>query len=365
MTTEVKSPDRISIKPVVTAEAAPAADNVSEADLAAMFNRVAREKAGAASPPASTVSTPAPATPPQSEPEPTPTTEQPPAEEQDSPASPEPPTADTEEAPEETAETTTEAPPDAKFEYPRFQQRVDSLTAKNKALEATLAEVQAKLAATTPPAPAQPATQPPPPAVEGFSDATLQHITQKLTDAKEMVEFAASHPDGYERDGENPLTLSPEQIRQISARALNDVAALTAKREMRVNLLQTERSARISRDMEAASKVYPWIKNPASPEYQQAMRIVQTHPSLQSDPDAVWLVAGMVAGKAGRPNGQPAKPAAKPTPVTPRPATAAPAPSIGTSRAIKEAQEKWEKSGDARDLSKLLNLRKQAGNTGR
>jgi hypothetical protein len=365
MTTEIKSPDRIAIKPVVSG-VAPAADNVTEADLTAMFNRVAREKAGAASPPASTVSAPAPATPPQSEPEPTPPTEQPTAEDQDSPASPEPPTAATEEAtPEETDEPATEAPPAAEFEYPKFQARVGSLTAKNKALEATLAEVQAKLAALTPPAPPQPATPPPPPAVEGFNDETLQQITQKLADAKEMVEFAASHPDGYEREGENPLSLTTEQIRQLSARALNDVAALTAKREMRVNLLQTERSARISRDMDAASKVYPWIKNPASPEYQHAMRIVQTHPSLQSDPDAVWLVAGMVAGKAGRPNGQPAMPAAKPTPVTPRPATAAPAPAMGSSRAIKEAQEKWEKTGDSRDLAKLLNLRKQAGNNGR
>lgn len=275
-----------------------------------------------------------------------------------------PPQPAGEEATEAPAETEAAPEPRAvrEFETPKFQARVDELTAKVKALEAKLG---------TPPtaAPAEPTEVMLPPAQEGaipmvFRDERLDQIGRAMQNAEAMVRLVEENPDGLEipgAEGASPQTYTPEQLARMRSRAQADLTRLTIQRELRLSELAQRRQEETRRQVEVAAARYPWIRDAKSPKYQEAMRIVKANPRLQLEPNAVLLVAGAVeAAMGGR---QPAKPSTtRPTPVVARPGgvSARPASQLEALRAeLKQAEVVAAQEGTKDSLSKVLRLRRE------
>lgn len=330
------------------------ADNLSVAQLAAKFSSGPGEtdQAGA-SPTEETV---------ESSPDPQPPSGQEHDQGEVAEATP-PPQPEGEEA-EQPAEEPGEQDPRAtrEFETPKFQKRVDELTAKVKALEEKLnAAAGAKPTAE----PSETMVQP-----EGavipmvFRDQRLDEIGRSIRDAEQMIRMADENPDGLEIPGENggaAISYTSEQLARMKQRAQQDLTKLTIRHELRLDELAQQRRADTRRQVEAAAARYPWIRDPKSPKYQEAMRIVKDNPRLQLEPNAVMLVAGAVeAAMGGRTSAKPST--GRPTPVVPRPG-GVPAKPSGKLDALKaelrQAEAVAEQEGTQAALSNVLRLRRE------
>lgn len=345
----------------------PKAENLSVAQLTQMFTAKPQDKTTGAG--TSTVSTsveasPDPATEPDHEhgqddqpPEVTP--------------SPQPETAegDTDESSEAAASEPASDPRQVReFETPKFYARVNELTAKIKALEQQLAEHQA-----TDPAPKPNGEAPAKPEARGdgtipmvFEDAKLTEYDRAITAARQMIEVADSNPNGLEIPGENGAearTFTPEQLARMKQRALNDLTQMTVRRELREEQLRQARQADTLRQVELAATKHPWIKDPNSRQYQEAMRLIFANPRLQLEPNAVFLVAGAVEAAMTAVPGKPKAPAPKPTNVTTRPAGVPVKPSGGRSSELQAklvaAEARVEQTGSMDSYKEVLRLRRE------
>lgn len=348
--------------PVATPQPPAAVDNLDVSALAAMFSRPSpkSEQEGAAS---SAENPDTAASQPDTEPadaqrEPTeaadPGEVTPPAQSPENPEAPE--ATQTDEAARQAVRATRE------FETPKFQKRVDELTAKVHALEARLATA---VPVTTPQATDQqaPATadtpQLPPVA---FHDETLASYDQRIAAARQMIAVAAANPDGMSREEADGkvVEFSADQLRRMAAAATADLAALSAQREVRASQLTAVRESRLKQDLETARATYPWIGDPSSPRYREAMELVRQNPGLMARDDVVWLVAGAVEAQAARAAGATQKaakaPTGKPTPVATKPA-GAPVKASSFDRELAEAEQRAERTGSTADFQRVLALK--------
>lgn len=240
------------------------------------------------------------------------------------------------------------------FEYPKFQKRIDELTARLRQAEEALSQLKSgKGEPSEPDRRGDTATMP----VEELE--SLSEVEQRLAAAQAVVEIQAANPEGYTfRDEKgNEKELSPEDLRRMASRALQDMARLTARRELLLERQRMQQINRIQAQIEQDAAEYPWLKQPESAQYQQALRLVQEHPSLLRHPNVVRLVAGAVEALerpgrrvSGTPGGT--RNARPPTSMTARP-SGVPA-SDGENGRLNALKRQFEETGRVNDLQQLL-----------
>jgi hypothetical protein len=116
---------------------------------------------------------------------------------------------------------------------------------------------------------------------------------------------------------------------------------------------------------------YPFLNQPDTPEFQQAVEYLQSLPRgvvqvLQQMPDNRLLLGDLLFGRQARlaKAGKPAapKPAARPTPQPGR--VAAAAPRVQPERkAVEQSRTKFESSGRMQDFREVLANRRRAART--
>lgn len=200
------------------------------------------------------------------------------------------------------------------------------------------------------------------------SDPRVAQLEQNLNLLRAANQWARSNPEGGEfkgPDGKVIGTYTADQVEGILANAPDQIAALTARLEVRQETLQKERLQVTQASLEAATKAYPWLANPESPEYGEALAIIQQAPYLKTHPEWPAWVADAIAGRRARLAQADAASKSKPLPranppKVPPPSSSA-APRVDPSaKALAEAEAAYSKSGSESDLKVVLRLRRQA-----
>lgn len=257
-----------------------------------------------------------------------------------------------------------------------LQARVNKLTARAKTAEARLAELD-RTDTTNRPNGAS---------ARDTAHPELQQIEAQLAVCRAALTFADNNPDGGEYVEESgkkryfdagevrAMRRNAEELRQscLSDRAVVQRQVKAAEAQLR------------QQDQAAAVKAYPWLNKPTeelTPGEQTMVnefhQILQMQPSLKQAPDYVSWIADAVAGRQARlaratarsasgattlpnPNQrQPASGSRTPPQVVTR--TAAAAPKVNPAQAtVKAAEEKFRKTGNAKDYEKLLSAKASA-----
>ena len=358
-------------------DARPPSDNLSEGQLAARFS--ARRKARRSSmnapvgaPPAAPASsadtppagtdTPPPQTPPATAP-PEPSAAPPPAPAApDSPPAPpaEPAAPPSEPAPAAPPGPSGEVPPEllalyedakARKNFADMAKRIHDLVDQRDAERNARLEAERRLA--TPP----PADTPPPPADQ---QARLKQIDQ-------LLDWCDENSDGGQlTDAKgNPVELDAAAVRKHRRQWEREYLELAADNRVSRFEQQQRQAAEQTRAVEAAVAKYPWMNNPQSSEYAEAMKVIAERPYLKGQPDAAMAIGEMVTARLGlaaaraltpppppRPNGNPA----------PLPGAAgAVAPSRSTpQKQLQDARAQFEKDGSAVNLAKFYAAQRAA-----
>lgn len=199
-------------------------------------------------------------------------------------------------------------------------------------------------------------------------DAEVVALDKTLSQVEAFLDFAAKHPDGgsFEDNGKT-YELDADQMRAFKSKSEKERIRLSSKREAR---LESKHQAFMTERAEAhteAVKLYPWIENKASAEFQEAIRLIQKNPGVMAHADFELIVARQVAGqrletearkKLGNGNLKPGG-SRIPAPVVTHAAAAAPKAAPGTAKA-KAVEEQFKSSGKVNDLATLLAERKRA-----
>lgn len=248
------------------------------------------------------------------------------------------------------------------------QRRWDKLTAQLKAKDAELAELRAKVNGRSQTAPPTPAAAP----VGGHPD--LAPLDSQIQQARTVLEWCEENPDG----GEIPVgegktkELTAAEVRKFKARANATLSELSAERATKVQAIQEDWKVKNAEANKVVEAEYPFLNQPDSPEFQQAVEYLQSLPQgvvrvLQQMPDNRLLLGDLLFGrqarlaKASKPAAA-ARPATRPTPQPGR--VAAAAPRVQPERkAVEESKAKFESSGRMSDFRQVLANRRRAART--
>ena len=348
-----------------SSETPPAVDNVSERDLVAMFTKPAPSADASADPSPASDSA-------QASPQPAPDTdatrEPQPAEPDQPPVSePSPPTEPEAESPPEPQEAPQQPEkPEREFEYTKFQKRVDELTAEKRRLQEEIERIKATEPSASSPEPA-PQVPVQAPTVE------LKDFDARIAAANQMVAWAERNPDGaddVDMGNGKVASFNREQVLDMKARAMADMARLNAERAVRMAEFQRNRMAQLAADINAAASQFPWLRDQNSAEFAQARAMIQTNPGLLNEPDVVWVVAAGVEARKARlrgPAGKARSPAAsRPTPVVTRPEASVQRNGADSAvrKELEAAQKRAEETGSIQDYQHLLALKSRLVATG-
>jgi hypothetical protein len=253
-----------------------------------------------------------------------------------------------------------------------LQARVNKLTARAKAAEELVAKLRAPgsegRAATADVAAAGDGRGP------GPGHPELQRLDEQLGQYRTAIRFAEENPDGGEFADErgNKRFFDAAAIRAIRRNAEESRQIAIAERTTLAHQLRATAAAERARYESEATKAYPWLADPESPESIELREVFEQAPDLRRFPDATQWVADAIAGrklrvegaakaapKPGTPMRKPAGGSRTPPPVVSRPAAAAPK-VTPMQRAVVEAEEAFKKSGKARDYSRLLSAQQAA-----
>jgi hypothetical protein len=209
-------------------------------------------------------------------------------------------------------------------------------------------------------------------------DSGLVKTLSDLTQVNGVVAWAEDALDAMTTNGGEEAEFEGEkfnraQVRQILRNAKGKALELTEAKATRVAALEQTFNRALAQHNAAAVKAYPWIQQKDAPEHRDAQRILQEMPFLMNRPDRLILVADFVEGRkarearekaaGGKGNGQSlVTSAATKTKVAPLPTSGSVAAVRGDARssALKAAEEKFAKSGQQKDLTALLKLRREA-----
>jgi len=299
------------------------------------------------------------------------------------------PEADQEVAPEvtedETEEASSDEPPEeegkGKEKVPKairdLQKRVNKLTGTLKEAEKRMAEAEQraaeaerKLAQPNATSPAQKASDP----MEGVysADREILDIDAQVQRFDQFAAWAEDNPSGgtwQEKDGKT-YELSAEDVRAYRLEAQRSARRLESRRESRMESLRNEYKAAREKSYAQAVKLYPWIEQKTSVEFQEAVALLRANPELMRRPDFELVVARMVVGerlekealkKAKTFNGKPTRPVGNstPPPVVTQSPSAVPKTDGGRQRTA-AAEQAFQQSGKASDLAVVLAQRKAA-----
>ena len=217
----------------------------------------------------------------------------------------------------------------------------------------------------------------PHPAAEAFeSDNGVVEIDDELGHIDRFKKWADGNPEGGTfKAGEKTFVMDSDSIRDNLAQLENRKIRLEAKREVRLERLRDDfKTGREKAHIEAV-KLYPWITDKGTPEFQEALSIIRANPDVLKRVDFELVVARQVVGlrleKEALKKGKPGKPGAAaprtgaanggaPAPVVTFSPSASPKPE--KSAASVSAAEKQFRDGGGKegDLSKLLAQRRLA-----
>jgi hypothetical protein len=276
-----------------------------------------------------------------------------------------------------------EADPEAKAEkksIEKMEKRIDKVTEqRNSAREE--AEYWKQKAMQAEQGREQPATAKAAPANatdERFANhPAIAEIDQGLNDAEAFLAWSAKHPEGgtFTEGGKN-YELSAEEVASYRATSEKEARRLSARREARLEAMRGEFDQQRRASHAEAVRLYPWIEQKSSAEFQEALVVIRENPGLLQRPDFELVVARYVAGNrlereavkklAGNPAGATARPkgGTVPTKVVTQAASAAPrstAQGEATRAAESQMKQHVEKGRiSTNDLGKLLAQRRQA-----
>ncbi len=235
-----------------------------------------------------------------------------------------------------------------------FNKRIQRETAKTKAIESQMAEARARLASleteahtlrTEKESATQTAKTPPQvvsfgnqPLAEVSDIPTLAKLQQSAKEAIRFVEETLDNPRAWKLkplvdpdtnepvldEGGNPVR---QRITAIGDKVYTEAELKASMRRAKVTL-EDQIPARAAflttqnQEQQRAFTQFPWMKDKASPEYQQAQAARRDYPWLSALPNADWIIGVQVMGMKAI---EAAATAAKSPPVKPKIAPAKPA----------------------------------------
>ncbi len=261
---------------------------------------------------------------------------------------------------EEASEPAPEESDPSELEYPKFQKRVNQLTAQKKEAQAKIAELEAQLVEAQARAKAQ--AEGPAPAPEPAAPPTAEnpflHITtwaalkREEANAESVIEWCDANEDGaVVREGDSEREYSGKEVRDIRR---------AADRALRKHIpAQQEYLRQREHFDQRAADEYRWWTDKSSPEYQQAANVLRVFPEIARFPDFKLTLGDFVVGhKVRTAKGAQAKASPVETPRKAPPQPAAPAAQPvppDPSRARSDAsRSRFNKTGSVDDLAKLI-----------
>lgn len=218
----------------------------------------------------------------------------------------------------------------------KLAKRYNKLVGVVKTKDAELASLQAKVAeleakATAPAKAAAPAPVPSADPVGWRPE--IQQLDASIREAQQALSWANANQDGVTEtvDGQE-REFTPETVRKIRDGAMQEVARLTARRELTAQKLTEAHQTARQQAVDTVLNAYPWAKDPESAPMKAWADLAQQIPPhvqqvLNGLPDGALLAADLVAGRLARLNAAAPKPASKPAPrPTAQPTGAAAAP---------------------------------------
>lgn len=230
------------------------------------------------------------------------------------------------------------------------QKRIDKLTAQKKEAEKQLKELSERLseleangtATETKVVPVGQGLNP------YFQLQTEQEVQAEIKNARQVRRWAEENPDGAVvrgKDG-NEMEYSAEDIRRIK---LNAIDALEEQLPAQLNYVATRKQY----DAEA-EKVYPFLKQRTSPEYQYAAELIRAFPEIQKFPDFKLSIGDMIEGRKLREGkSKKAAPMVKKAPANPK-AAAAPAQVNPKTLNAKAAKSNFIKRPNEQNLKQIV-----------
>lgn len=267
------------------------------------------------------------------------------------------------EATEEPAEAGT---PNEEAEPPKavrdLQKRVGKLTETRNELRAENAELKAQLLEVQKNAP--------PPKAAHVADGTFDNdrvvveASETLAGVRAFLKWADANPSGgsFTEDGKT-YELSAEDVQNYRRQSEEESIRCHTRREARLERLRADFDTRRAATHAEAVKLYPWIEQKSSPEFQEALAVIRESPAVLRKAEFELIVARQVAGqrlerealkrakapaKAGTPN-------RAVTPVVTFSPTAARKPDGEKAATVSAAEKRFQDGGGREsDLSKLL-----------
>jgi len=214
-------------------------------------------------------------------------------------------------------------------------------------LKQKLAEAEARAAEVGEP------VAPPPTDENPFANLqTAEDVQKELLRAEQTLEWAEDNPDGaYITTKEGEQEFTQEDVREIRKKAAR---AIRRQLPDQMKFIQTRES--LEPDV---LKAYPWWKDKASSEYQNAQMAIREFPELMTKPNYKLIVGDALVGQAVRLTqgkkpapvkatpkapSQPTAPAAEPAPVDPKAARSA------------SARKSFQETGGVDELAEIIKL---------
>jgi hypothetical protein len=213
-------------------------------------------------------------------------------------------------------------------------------------LKAQLAEAQAEGAENTEFAPA-------PTEVNPFANLnSVEDVQKEMLRAEQTLEWAEDNPEGAlleTKEGEQEFT--QDDVREIRKKAAR---AMRRQLPEQLGFIQ----ARDHLEPQAL-EAFPWWKDKASSEFQNAMQVLRQMPDLARFPDYKFVVGDYLAGRTVRENSLKAKAPAKgvkKAPSQPTAPTAEPAPIDQSTVRSASAHKAFQESGGVDELANIIKL---------
>ena len=209
-------------------------------------------------------------------------------------------------------------------------------------LKAQLAEAQAEGAENTEFAPA-------PTEVNPFANLnSVEDVQKEMLRAEQTLEWAEDNPEG--------ALLETKEGEQDDVREIRKKAARAMRRQLPEQLGFIQARDHLEPQ---ALEAFPWWKDKASSEFQNAMQVLRQMPDLARFPDYKFVVGDYLAGRTVRENSLKAKAPAKgvkKAPSQPTAPTAEPAPIDQSTVRSASAHKAFQESGGVDELANIIKL---------
>lgn len=252
----------------------------------------------------------------------------------------------------------------------KLQERVGKVTEQRNEAREELARLQARVAEleTQNPKNQKAEAREEHPA-DGMSDRTVAELDTTLTGVEGFLIWASENSEGGTfTEGGKTYELSADDVRSYRLKSEAERIRLMTRRESRLEAMRQDFDAKRQQNHAEALRLYPWIEQKATAEFQEALAIIRENPDVLKRPDFELVIARQVVGQrlerealkkakasgTARPRGS-----TTPTPVVTHAGTSIPRASA-RAEAATAVEGQFRKTGKISDLSKLFAQRRAA-----